>query len=209
MKLNRGFSNVYDLLIDTGIGDGYLKPLPGAGVLTGDLKKCMMDFLDELPANYLDDSVAHKLVIGNALFAVGNYESAAELYQSISKEFPTNSESCFNLALCMSRIQKPDLALILLKGLALERPSFCEIYYHLAKLYDLMGEYDEALDNYVATLALSPAHVPAIFNLGLLLSKLERHAEAVEKFNYVLSLRPGLANAHVNRGVSLEELGNC
>lgn len=208
MKPARVFSSIYDILIKTGIGDSYIYPLSGSGILKGASMRSMTKCLDELPVNYWDDSLPRKLVIGNALFAIGKYEAAATLFESISNVALDNSESCFNLALCMVRMQEPELAVNLFNELALKLPSFCEIYYQRAKVYDSIGESDQALENYVTAAKLYPGHVRAKFNMGLLLARIERHEEAVVQFSQVLVLRPGLANAYLNRGVSSEELGS-
>lgn len=205
MKSDRVFSSIYELLMEIGIGDTYLA---GSKVLSGARMRAMTELLDTLSGSYSDDSESRKLMIGNALFSIGNYETAAELYRSISEASPTNWESRFNLALCMGRMQKPKMALKAFDELSIVLPSFCEIYYQRAKLYDDVGESERALENYEATLDLDPGHVRAKFNMGLLLAKMERHGEAVEQFSQVLFLRPSLANAYLNRGVSREELGN-
>ena len=97
MKSDRVFSSIYELLMEIGIGDTYLA---GSKVLSGARMRAMTELLDTLSGSYSDDSESRKLMIGNALFSIGNYETAAELYWSISEASPTNWESRFNLALC-------------------------------------------------------------------------------------------------------------
>ena len=208
MKSDRVFSSIYELLMEIGIGDTYINSFQGSKVVNGARMRAMTELLNTLSGSYSDDSESRKLVVGNALFSIGNYEAAAELYGAIAEASPTNWESRFNLALCMGRMQKPKMALTVFDELSIVLPSFCEIYYQRARLYDDVGESEQALENYEATLDLDPGHVRAKFNMGLLLAKMERHGEAVEQFSQVLFLRPRLANAYLNRGVSREELGD-
>jgi tetratricopeptide (TPR) repeat protein len=69
------------------------------------------------------------------------------------------------------------------------------------------GEYERALREIDAALALQPGDADGFYNRGIVLGQLDRPAEALEAFRRATELRPSNARAQYNAGVALGQLG--
>jgi tetratricopeptide (TPR) repeat protein len=65
---------------------------------------------------------------------------------------------------------------------------------------------DDAVTQFLGTLALAPEFVEAVNNLGLVYATMGRHQEAIATYQKALALRAETAMTHLNLGISLEAL---
>lgn len=88
-------------------------------------------------------------------------------------------------------------------------PQNVEIRYNLAKMYQDMGQIEEAEQEYKTVLEIDPKNVPALNNLGYLYldDSLARYDEAAKLFTRAIEANPNLVYAVCNRGVAYEYLG--
>lgn len=64
------------------------------------------------------------------------------------KEHPEDSFYKFTLALEMLKIGEHSKARVLFEAIRKEDPNYVGVYYHLAKLYEVLNENKKALDTY-------------------------------------------------------------
>jgi Flp pilus assembly protein TadD len=73
--------------------------------------------------------------------------------------------------------------------------------------YVQLGRNDDAREQFLAALELSPDHAVAHYNLGLIAILADRAEEAFTHLNRAIKVRPAYAEAHSNLGVLLEATG--
>ena len=73
--------------------------------------------------------------------------------------------------------------------------------------YVQLGRNDDAREQFLAALELSPDHAVAHYNLGLIAILADRAEEAFTHLNRAIEVRPAYAEAHSNLGVLLEGTG--
>jgi Flp pilus assembly protein TadD len=66
-------------------------------------------------------------------------------------------------------------------------------------LHDLR-KYTQAIDHYLATLAIAPGDAEMYYNLATILLVLNRHEKALANHGRALALKPDYAEAHNNLG---------
>ena len=77
-------------------------------------------------------------------------------------------------------------------------PKLVRPYNNLGEAYDALGDYEQAIREFRAALALNPNYVFALNNLGNVYGKLQQYRRAAEYFERVLQLDPDYAPAHYN-----------
>lgn len=83
------------------------------------------------------------------------------------------------------------------------------VFEHFLRGDDLYqsGEFEQALHEYDAAVALRPDHPDILNNRGAALGHLGRHQEALAAYDRALALRPDDPDSLTNRGVTLGHLG--
>jgi len=128
--------------------------------------------------------------IGNAFFDLGQYEKAVTYYQDALRVDPGMVKADYNLALTLVRMKRIDEAVTILKRLLTSDQKNTTLLAALGWAYHQQGKDKEALDQYEAVLALSPADQNALYNSGIILWKLKRQDEALERFRKDLAATP-------------------
>jgi tetratricopeptide (TPR) repeat protein len=128
--------------------------------------------------------------IGNAFFDLGQYEKAVTYYQDALRADPGMVKADYNLALTLVRMKRIDEAVVILKRLLTDDQKNTTLMAALGWAYHQQGKDKEALDQYEAVLALSPADQNALYNSGIILWKLAKKDDALERFRKVLSIAP-------------------
>lgn len=100
---------------------------------------------------------------------------------------------------------KDDQTLFAHAVLATERNYMAR--YRLGFALAELDQYDEALAEYRAALAIRPSFADPHNNIGMIEAKLGRPAEALASYDRALALDPKLAPAHGNRANALDDLG--
>ncbi|MGO9411662.1 MAG: tetratricopeptide repeat protein [Spirochaetia bacterium] len=128
--------------------------------------------------------------IGNAFFDLGQYEKAVTYYQDALRADPGMVKADYNLALTLVRMKRIDEAVVILKRLLTDDQKNTTLMAALGWAYHQQGKDKEALDEYNAVLALSPADQNALYNSGIILWKLTKKDDALQRFRQVLSIAP-------------------
>jgi tetratricopeptide (TPR) repeat protein len=128
--------------------------------------------------------------IGNAFFDLGQYEKAVTYYQNALRADPGMVKADYNLALTLVRMKRSDEAVTILKRLLTSDLKNTALMAALGWAYHQQGKDKEALDQYEAVLALSPADQNALYNSGIILWKLTKKDDALDRFRKVLALAP-------------------
>jgi len=148
------------------------------------------------------------LIFGNGCFAIGRYDEALAVYQSLADALPGDFAVHFNLGVTCLRRRQPEAAMRALT-VALELDAFSPpAYYQRGNARDDMGDGAGALEDYATAIGLQPDFLQAHYNRGIVLNAMGRYAEAVKAFDDVVALRPDISNAYLNRGVARDELGD-
>ena len=70
------------------------------------------------------------------------------------------------------------------------------------------GDYQGAIADYTAAIALDPDYAEAYYNRAYDLSEIEDYVGAVADYNKVIELAPEAAPAYFNRGMAKAKLGD-
>ncbi len=82
----------------------------------------------------------------------------------------------------------------------------CVLFFNIARTFDDLKRFDEAIAHYDKALSLKPDYADAWLNKGVTLNDLKRFDEAIAHYDKALSLKPDCAKAWLNKGVALDEL---
>ncbi|MBO4503721.1 MAG: tetratricopeptide repeat protein [Bacteroidales bacterium] len=93
-------------------------------------------------------------------------------------------------------------------GLAAD-PNNVEIRYNLGKMYQDMGQLENAEQEYKTVIEIDPKNIPALNNLGYIYldDSLARYNEAAKLFTRAIEANPNFVYSVCNRGVAYEYLG--
>ncbi len=93
------------------------------------------------------------------------------------KEHPEDPFYKFTLALEMLKIDQAEKANVLFESIRTQNPDYVGVYYHLAKLYEQLGENKKALDTYASGMEVATQqndnHTKSELSAALLNLKLE------------------------------------
>jgi len=128
--------------------------------------------------------------IGNAFFDLGQYDKAITYYQDALREDPGMVKADYNLALTLVRMKRMDEAITILKRLLTGDQKNTTLMAALGWAYHQQGKDQEALNQYEAILALSPADQNALYNSGIILWKMKKKEDALARFRKVLDVSP-------------------
>jgi tetratricopeptide (TPR) repeat protein len=128
--------------------------------------------------------------IGNAFFDLGQYDKAVTYYQDALRVDPGMVKADYNLALTLIRMKRMDEAITILKRLLTGDQKNTTLMAALGWAYHQQGKDQEALNQYEAILALSPADQNALYNSGIILWKMKKKEAALDRFRKVLAIAP-------------------
>lgn len=88
-------------------------------------------------------------------------------------------------------------------------PNNTELHYNLGKLYQDLGQTDEAEQEYKTVIQIDPKNIAALNNLGYMYldDTVARYSEAVDLFTQAIKANPQFVYSVCNRGVAYEYLG--
>ena len=81
-------------------------------------------------------------------------------------------------------------------------------YTNLGSVYQKMGQYDKAMENFDKALSLDQGDYLAYLNRGSIFDKLGRLDNAIESYNKAIMLHPNAYEAYFNRGLTYSKIGN-
>lgn len=88
-------------------------------------------------------------------------------------------------------------------------PENVEIHYNLGKLYQDLGQFQEAEQEYQTAIKIDDKHVPSLNNLGYMYldEPFNKYEKAAELFTQAIKANPDFVYSVCNRGVAYEYLG--
>jgi Flp pilus assembly protein TadD len=88
-------------------------------------------------------------------------------------------------------------------------PGNHEIYFQLGQAFMQCGRYDQALDQYEQSIAMTAENPDAHFNLGYIFLARKEYTSAAREFEEVIKLKPPyLDDAYVNLGIAQYKAGH-
>ena len=149
-----------------------LTPPPQGRLLQGEPARRMWELLDAAEG---EGRAAVGLLYANGCFAVGRYDDAARIYQSLLSERPHHITARFNLGLTFLRLRECELAVREFDALLALEPSLVDAYYQRGNAWDELGADGRALSDYAAAIRLAPDYLRAYYNQGVVLARSGRH----------------------------------
>jgi Flp pilus assembly protein TadD/peroxiredoxin len=150
---------------------------------------------------YQDAFRRNDFTYGVAFFQHGYLDAAAESFQQVVVQKPTDAEAYYNLGtLSLHRNDLPTARRHLEQTLKL-RPDYPEAWNNLGMIAAQQGLVDEAIHDFQQSLDLRPSYTIALLNLG----NLYRHQGAFDKaqdlFSRALQFQPDDAEANYSLGM--------
>ena len=90
-----------------------------------------------------------------------------------------------------------------------ESPGDPQGYVRRARIYMMLGQYDEAIEDSSQAIQISPNLLPAYFQMARAYKMDGAYDQAIATYNKVLDLNPRLADAYVNRGQAYKLAGDA
>jgi tetratricopeptide (TPR) repeat protein len=80
-------------------------------------------------------------------------------------------------------------------------------YYNRALIFDKMGRFDKAIEDYDKAIAVNPFWSAAYYNRALIFDRMGRFDKAIEDYDKAIALNPSDPNAYNNRGTVFYKMG--
>jgi tetratricopeptide (TPR) repeat protein len=133
----------------------------------------------------------------------GRYIEAHRLYQDTYQRFPDNINAIARLAWTCLAIDKLAEAEPLMHRVATLRPNVADSHYGLGTLYRSKKQFDQAVKEFEATIAIDESAAHAHVSLGVSLMDLKRQADAEQPLRRAIELQPDHPGNWVNLAVNL------
>ena len=146
--------------------------------------------------------------LGNALFALGSVEAAAEAYRRTLALQPEHADARFNLGAVYQAQGRPEEAAAAFEQVLRLRPAHVHAWTNLGAVRYGQGRLADAATCYQRAVACAPGYAEASLNLGNVLRAQGRFAEAEAAYRRALGLKPSLVEAHCNLGLLLFDRGD-
>lgn len=131
------------------------------------------------------------LIKADALKAAGDYAGAIKQYKN-SNQCEPNAAAYLGLGLAQQALkQLPEALDSLTRALGLAQKLLPALLAR-AEIFEALGRAQDALNDYLAALAIKPDHEQGLKNASGLLVALNRGTEALELFNKALEVSPNL-----------------
>lgn len=147
--------------------------------------------------------------LGTVYFALKNYKEALKYYNLALKYNKKYSDAYYNAALVYleyyrSGHDKENLlkAADQLKAATLTNSEHPYAHHELAKVYQEMGEIEQAIIRYKLALEISPELTDAWMNLAKLYTQTGQTLKAQQALNHAMKSNPDSPQAHLNMGMN-------
>jgi Tfp pilus assembly protein PilF len=141
------------------------------------------------------DVQAH-LMLGAVRLKLGKHALAAEAFRDALRAEVNNRPAQVLLATALEAANDLPQALAAWQAVAKADPASKDAQAHVAKLADLTGETDVALDARRELVKLAPGSPETVADLAVYLSRATKHAEALRLFERANTLEPGFLEKH-------------
>ena len=88
-----------------------------------------------------------------------------------------------------------------------EPESVPPAYYNRGMVFDNMGRFDKAIEDFDKAIALNPSYLDAYNNRGLVFEEMGKFDKAIEDFDKAIALNPSDPDPYYNRGVVFTKMG--
>ncbi len=156
------------------------------------------------------------LLLANLLESDAQLESALEIYKEFEGDAVFGWSTRRHIATLLSRLDRPDESIAVLRRMAKERPDDLSVASNLAEIYRREERYGDARAYYDRAIALvetaEPGHWPLFYARGVSLERLGKWKLAESDLLAALKLKPDeplilnyLGYSWVDQGVNLEK----
>lgn len=139
---------------------------------------------------------------------LGNFQSAANIYDFILTHFPDQAVVHNNRGAVLQAMNRPAEALASYDRAIALQPDYANAHYNRGALLKLMGRNEEALASFERTIELKPDHADAHNSRGVILQDLKRYEDATASYDRAIAARAGYAEALNNRGTIMVTQGD-
>jgi len=153
----------------------------------------------ELPESYFLFGLIKK-EIGDTASAIGNFQKVV----AIDNDY---YDAYMQLGLLLGA-QKNKLGIDYLNNAVRLDPKSTEALYARGKLYQDVGMYKKAVEDYDQIITLNPDYAAAYYNVGWINFRVEKFEPAIEYFNKAIIADEEYADAYYMRGLSYQAFGN-
>jgi tetratricopeptide (TPR) repeat protein len=158
-------------------------------------------------ALHLQQHADELMRLGNACYALGQYERALAHYNRASELVPNSLEALVNRAVVNMELGRYQSCLQdLEQSLKLEENHWA--FFYRAMVQERLGESRRAQENYTRAIRLQPGFVEGYYRRGLLWAKAGDYDKAFQDQSRVLDLDTEHARAYTARGVVRAALGD-
>ncbi|MBB1073369.1 tetratricopeptide repeat protein [Rhodoferax sp. 4810] len=152
-------------------------------------------------------SVSYELLTkGLELQQQGRNDEAAQLFNDILQQAPTNPVALYSLSVIAIQRDDVETAFKYTTLGTQTTPSFAPLWFAHGEILQRLEQREEALVCYDKALKLQPDYPEVLINSGVLLRNFHRHHAALERFNQVLQFDPNCTNALSNCAIILSEM---
>jgi Flp pilus assembly protein TadD/peroxiredoxin len=156
---------------------------------------------------YQDGFQRNDFTYGVALFQHGYLDQAAESFQQVIAEKPTDPEGYYNLGTLNLRRNDLKQARYYLEQTLKLRPNYPEAWNNLGMIAAQENQPEEAVKNFQQSLLLRPGYGTALLNLGNTYRRQKLFAQAQELLNQALASEPNDPEVNYSLGMLYAQQG--
>lgn len=142
------------------------------------------------------------------LFEAGNLDEAETAARALTEQAPEHAFGWKALGTVLARRGQPQAARPLLEQALAIEPGAPDVLNTLAKVWDDLGDLEQAVAGYRQAVAADPKAAMARNNLGYALQRQGQLEEARAQLEQALALRADFPEAHNNLGMVLKDQGD-
>jgi len=167
--------------------------------------------LTSIVSAWPDDQEA-RYYLGTALEENGDLDKAYKTFGIFDSDSSYFINARMHMAYILERQEKPDKAIALLKETISHKRDNPQLYLMLASVYEIKGEYLNAVDTLKEGLTFNERNTGLHYRLGIVLDKLKRNKECIEQMEIVIKINPKHADAlnyigytYADKGIYLDK----
>jgi Flp pilus assembly protein TadD/peroxiredoxin len=183
---------------------GLLQDIKSAPATASDRRQKALPFAG---MQYQDGFQRNDFTYGVALFQHGYLDQAAESFQQVIVEKPTDPEGYYNLGTLNLRRNDLKQARYYLEQTLKLRPNYPEAWNNLGMIAAQENQPEEAVKDFQQSLLLRPGYGTALLNLGNTYRRQKLFAQAQELLNQALATQPDDAEVNYSLGMLYAQQG--
>lgn len=163
--------------------------------------------LKQVAEEELKVNAVTQVFLGEALFAVGNYEESLAAFQKALEVEPNNAVARYNYGSVLQESKQYERALKEYDQAVALQPDLAKAYNNRGMTYFLLGDYRKAAADLEKALTIDRSIAEISNNLGVVYSQLGKKKTAHKYFLEAVRLRPDFNSAQFNLALSFQESG--